>query len=747
LADVFISYARADQAAAARLAKGLQVAGFDVWWDADLPAHRAYSEVIERNLEQAKAVVVLWSKAAAASQWVRAEADFARNAGKLVQAAVDGTMPPMPFNQIQCADLKGWRGSAKHGGWSKLQGSVAALVSGEAAPGRASARLPWRDRLQANRWLLAAAFAVVLAAFALVLYVERPRSDAKPVVAVLPFDSLNPQDASLAAGMWEDTRQAIGRNPQLLVLGPNTSEELAKKDSGATRKAADYLLNASIRTVGDRIRVSTDLTRTSDGAQVWSDTFDRKLDDVFKLQSDIAQQIEGHIRGRLATGGGQLPQNIATSGEVYALYSDARAKIRSRDDTQYAAAVLQLQQVVQKDPNFAPGWATLAVIKQFGVPVGNSTTTAEQDARRAVALAPNLGAAHAALGFALGPGPAARAELRRALALDPNDIEAMNWLASSLDNSQTAERLALYSKITELEPMWWPAIFNKLDLLYRTGKLPAMEQELARVEKLGDTRLANLIRLDILSRKGDLSAVVDRGVAAYELDRSDRELMYLWQALVQLGFFDLADRLSPPPNDYIPFIRANDPRAMEIIEQNMPAKALWRNGPLPIVIGRVCLLTGRMPWLAKMYHSAVKSPEEFDQLVGGDRMPDVVPGVAIALRQGGDRAEAEELLRRAEAHVRTIDADDPDGQITVARIYAAQGRTADAVKLLAAAVRGGWLPKYLPIDIDLEHDPALRELHDDPQFQQIRRHILATIARERSEVNLAALRQLAASGR
>jgi adenylate cyclase len=91
--DVFISYARADQALARRVAKGLQAAGLDVWRDADLPAHRAYSEVIERNLETAKAVVVLWSKTAAESQWVRAEADFARNAGKLVQAQVDGTLP------------------------------------------------------------------------------------------------------------------------------------------------------------------------------------------------------------------------------------------------------------------------------------------------------------------------------------------------------------------------------------------------------------------------------------------------------------------------------------------------------------------------------------------------------------------------------------------------------------------------------------------------------------------------------
>jgi len=101
VADVFISYAREDEAVARRLAKALRTAGFDIWWDADLPAHRAYSEVIERNLSEAKAVIVLWSKSATQSQWVRAEADYARNAGR--------TGGPVP----QCAG-PGARGSRRH---------------------------------------------------------------------------------------------------------------------------------------------------------------------------------------------------------------------------------------------------------------------------------------------------------------------------------------------------------------------------------------------------------------------------------------------------------------------------------------------------------------------------------------------------------------------------------------------------------------------------------------------------------
>src|SRR5258708_11869869 len=112
MSHVFISYARADEPLASVVEDGLRDGGLEVWRDDELPAHRPYAEVIEERLNGAVAVVVLWSAEAAKSQWVRAEADSARTARTLVQASIDGTMPPMPFNQIQCADLKSWDGES-----------------------------------------------------------------------------------------------------------------------------------------------------------------------------------------------------------------------------------------------------------------------------------------------------------------------------------------------------------------------------------------------------------------------------------------------------------------------------------------------------------------------------------------------------------------------------------------------------------------------------------------------------------
>lgn len=129
MADVFISYARSTARIAKAAAEALISDGVSVWMDEELPAHRAYADVISERLDEAKAVLVLWSREASASHWVRSEANRAREKGTLVQASVDGTLPPMPFDQIQCADLRGWRGSKSAGSWSKLRGSIAELAT------------------------------------------------------------------------------------------------------------------------------------------------------------------------------------------------------------------------------------------------------------------------------------------------------------------------------------------------------------------------------------------------------------------------------------------------------------------------------------------------------------------------------------------------------------------------------------------------------------------------------------------
>jgi TolB-like protein/Tfp pilus assembly protein PilF len=755
LADVFISYARSDKATATRVAKGLQGAGYDVWWDADLPAHRAYSEIIERNLEESRAVVVLWSKAAAQSQWVRAEADFARNAGKLVQAGVDGSTPPLPFNQIQCAELKGWRGNAANAGWAKLRASVQALVSGERAEAKPVDRR-LRDRIRARRWPVAGGLALVIAAMALLFFLGVPGEERKPVLAVLPFHSLAAQDENLVAGMWEDTRQAIGRNPQLIVLGPNSAEQLAEKGEVAARKAADFLLHASVRTAGDKIRVSADLVRTSDGEQLWSQDFDRELDDVFALQSEIASEIEGRIRGRLARKGGVMPEHIATSGEVYALYNDARAKIRKRDfGDQAHDAWMQLKEVIRRDPNFAPGWAALAEVDRFVPPSRRGWATvdrAEEYARKAIDLAPNLAAGHAALAFALNfDGPVARSAIERAVQLDPNDFEAMSWLGNT--RSRTGDKkgaLEAYARAVDIEPFFWPAVFNKYSILKQLGDRKGMADLIAHEQRVGADHLARSIRIDQALSDRNLARALNLGLEYWASGKKEgRTVIGLSMAgmLLQLGFVDEAAELGGPVPDFAPLLWRNDNKGLDMLEaKRMDARTLFALAPLTENAGRVYVLSGRSAKLAGDYLSLKLAPAEYAKLGDAEHFLDSAPIVAIALQRTGHADKAADLLAHAEGEAKRAAMDGtPAGSVRLARVYAAQGRNDEAMPLLAGAIARGWLPQPPVLQVDLANDPALAALNGDARFEKLRAQVLGTIARQRALVDLDLLRRAVAA--
>ena len=127
MVDLFISYSRSNRETVCRLAEAIGRLGYAVWWDEELPAHLSYGEVITEKIAEAKATLVIWSKESAASEWVRAEADMARNQKKLIQTAIDDCVPPLPFNQIQFASIGDWQGGEDHPGWRKVRASLAAL--------------------------------------------------------------------------------------------------------------------------------------------------------------------------------------------------------------------------------------------------------------------------------------------------------------------------------------------------------------------------------------------------------------------------------------------------------------------------------------------------------------------------------------------------------------------------------------------------------------------------------------------
>ena len=132
MADCFLSYARPDQGRATTVAEGIEASGRSLWWDQRLTAGDDYGLVIEREIDAARCVVVAWSKAAHDSLWVRAEANAALDAGKLVQLSFDGARLPLPFTMINFLDFRAWGGSRDQVPWPELQGRLDARVRGDA---------------------------------------------------------------------------------------------------------------------------------------------------------------------------------------------------------------------------------------------------------------------------------------------------------------------------------------------------------------------------------------------------------------------------------------------------------------------------------------------------------------------------------------------------------------------------------------------------------------------------------------
>lgn len=130
MADVFISYAREDNARAEQVARALEAQGLEVFWDSEIPPGQTWADYIESKLTSCRAVVVLWSEHSTRSQWVREEARMGRDKGKLIPAMLDGSPAPFGFGEVQAANLSTWNGEPDHPEWARTLGAVQAAVAG-----------------------------------------------------------------------------------------------------------------------------------------------------------------------------------------------------------------------------------------------------------------------------------------------------------------------------------------------------------------------------------------------------------------------------------------------------------------------------------------------------------------------------------------------------------------------------------------------------------------------------------------
>ncbi|MGZ3195812.1 MAG: TIR domain-containing protein [Croceibacterium sp.] len=471
MSDIFISYARPNEAQARLAGEALRERGYGVWRDDELPAHRAYSEVIEERIRGAKAVLVLWSADAARSQCVRAEADAAREAGTLVQVSLDGSLPPMPFNQIQCAELGGWSGNREVAGWKKVEASIASLVGATAHEGRAdqAAHEPAR----------------------------------RVAVCVLPFLNMSgdTEQEYFSDGISEDIITDLSKVSALSVVARNTAftykgRAIHVKDV-ARELGVTHVLEGSVRKAGDRVRINAQLIDGQVGDHVWADRYDRDLTDIFAIQDEISKAIVAALQLKLLPKEKKAIEHRGTaSPEAYNLYLLARQHWisgnkgdRRRDDV----VVRICKQATAIDPDYARAWALMALAQTerrfwHGIEEENSLPAAE----KALELDPEIAEAYCVRARYLqvdGKLAEANEALETAIRLDPENWEVNKEVAFlTFRQGRIADSAPFFEKASSLmesdyhDPVMLMTCYsamNRPDDLQRVAKLAATRAEKA----------------------------------------------------------------------------------------------------------------------------------------------------------------------------------------------------------------------------------------------------------------------------
>jgi serine/threonine-protein kinase len=290
-------------------------------------------------------------------------------------------------------------------------------------------------------------------------------------IAVTPFTDMSAarDQEFFCEGMSEEIINALGRVPELRVASYTSSLRFKGKAvdtrSIGRELMVSWLLEGSVRKSGDMVRIAVQLVRACDGFSAWSGRFDRRLDDIFTVQDDIAGMIAETLTQRVAKATGPLVTSTTSNTEAYSLYLEGRYLWNKRPGDVVWQALDRFERAIGIDPSFAPAHAALAGVYgtlgawEYGVlPPAEALAKAKASAARALELDPQLAAGHTAVGYTRlhfdWNADGACREFDQAIALNPAWADAHHWHSHALcAAARFPESLAACRRIVELDPL------------------------------------------------------------------------------------------------------------------------------------------------------------------------------------------------------------------------------------------------------------------------------------------------------
>ena len=514
---VFISYASLDSAVAGSVCEALEKAGIACWIaPRDVTPGAFYPDEIVHAIDAAKATVLILSQNAATSHHVLREVERAASKRHpVVSLRIDKA--PLPASLEYFLNTSQWLDATAGDLRSALPKLVSAVKVAVKVPAPAQNGAPTSDASAPavsagpqRRIALMAASALGLGLLALAadrLWLSRHQAIVPAVpapaesapahktvaptipeksVAVLPFVDMSEKHDQeyFADGMAEEVIERLSQVPKLRVPGRASSFFFKGKSTKVSDIARELrvanVVEGSVRKFGDHLRIGVQLVRVVDGYTVWSESFDRQLRDVFKVQDEIATAIATALQITLSGGSLSREQGGTRNLEAYQLNLRALHDLNQNTVESINRARAQTERAVHLDPAYGDAWTLLANawlnLSDHGAATKNDACARmRKSLAQAVTVSPDSSTVHAMLGSMHYEcdwnWPAVSLEIQRSLDLDPNNDEPLNaagQLAMTLGQYDEAERI--FRKVLDRDPFALFSQFNLACTLYLAGK-------------------------------------------------------------------------------------------------------------------------------------------------------------------------------------------------------------------------------------------------------------------------------------
>ena len=448
MADVFVSYARSDKARVAPLVAAIEAQGWSVWWDPAITPGQEFDQQIGVELKAAAAVLVVWTPSSVGSRWVRGEAREGADRGILVPVRFEGAELPIDVRALHTTDLDDLAPDERNRHLQDMLHALGAIIARERASRPANANPAPAPAAAAS-------------------------NASRVTICVLPFTNMSgdPGQDYFSDGLTEDIITELSRWRRLFSVRSRSASFRYRGSAVDMKQVAReldvrFIVEGSVRRVGERIRIHVQLIDAETGSHVWAEKFDHGLDEIFAVQDRVVQTIVSTLVGRVQASDAERARRKPPSS-LAAYECVLKGNALPWDEPAGAAEATRLfEQAIELDPGYAIAHALLAALCYGRWKDDPTDSNAKLDdayvlAKRAVELDDGDSTCHAMLAQVLLLRRSFDLSVqyaRRAVEINPNN----QWNAADLGSiliyvGHSEEALSWFARAREIDPYFDPA--------------------------------------------------------------------------------------------------------------------------------------------------------------------------------------------------------------------------------------------------------------------------------------------------